>query len=262
MSDTYEIEDDGFQVPSLPGGVNVAADEEDAQERLGRDLLAVAKEAVRKRGIFHLALSGGGTPMPLYRRLMIDPLFREMPWSKTHLWIVDERRAPFDSDTNNFKHIHELIIEHCDIPGANVHPMPVEDDDAADLYEAELRECLMLGGGSDEGDRGRLDFVLLGMGPDGHTASLFPHSPALLVEDRWVVDNDAPSVVPPPRVTMTYPLLNDARSIAFYVLGAKKAEMIARISSGGDGFETLPCKGIRPLRGEMIWYVDRAACGG
>ena len=102
---SYDIEPDAFEVPSLPGSVNVAADEEDAQERLGRDLLAAAKHAVGRRGIFHLALSGGGTPMPFYRRLMIDPLFREMPWSNTHLWIVDERRAPFDSDTNNFKHI-------------------------------------------------------------------------------------------------------------------------------------------------------------
>ena len=108
---SYEIEPSGFEVPSLPGGVSVAADEEDAQERLGRDLLISAKQAVGQRGVFHLALSGGGTPMPFYRRLMIDPLFREMPWTRTHIWIVDERRAPFDSDKNNFKHINELIIE-------------------------------------------------------------------------------------------------------------------------------------------------------
>jgi 6-phosphogluconolactonase/glucosamine-6-phosphate isomerase/deaminase len=104
--------------------------------------------------------------------------------------------------------------------------------------------------------------VLLGMGGDGHTASLFPHTAALHEEDRWVVDNDGPSVVPPPRVTMTYPLINGARSIAFFVLGAGKAEMIKRISTGSDGFETLPCKGIRPESGDLVWYLDRAACGG
>ena len=261
MNDAYQIEPEGFEVPSLPGGVNVGADAEDAQERLGRNLLGSAKQAVGKRGVFHLALSGGGTPMPFYRRLMIDPLFREMPWSRTHLWIVDERRAPFDSDTNNFKHIHELIVEHADIPGSNVHPMPVDEEDAADLYAATLREHLAIGGAPGDSDRGRLDFVLLGMGPDGHTASLVPHSAALKVEDQWVVDNDGPSVVPPARVTMTYPLLNNARSIAFYVLGSEKAEMIKRIATGTEGFETLPCKGIRPRNGEMVWYLDRASCG-
>ena len=222
MNDAYQIEPDGFEVPSLPGGVNVGADAEDAQERLGRTLLGSAKQAVGKRGVFHLALSGGGTPMPFYRRLMIDPLFIEMPWSRTHLWIVDERRAPFDSDTNNFKHIHELIVEHADIPGSNVHPMPVDQEDAADLYAATLREHLASGGAPGDSDRGRLDFVLLGMGPDGHTASLFPHSAALNVEDQWVVDNDGPSVVPPARVTMTYPLLNNAGQSRFTCWARKK----------------------------------------
>ena len=113
---SYELEPDPFEVPSLPGGVNIGADEEDVQERLGRDLVALAKQAVGRRGVFNLALSGGGTPMPFYRRLMIDPLFRELPWAHTHLWIVDERRAPFDDDLNNFKHIHELIVEHVHMP--------------------------------------------------------------------------------------------------------------------------------------------------
>lgn len=259
---SYDIEPDPFEVPALAGGVNVAADEEDAQERLGRDLLAAAKHAVGRRGIFHLALSGGSTPMPFYRRLMIDPLFRDMPWSRTHLWIVDERRAPFDSDTNNYKHIHELIVEHSDLPAANAHPMPVDREDAAAVYEQELRETLALGGALGDTDRDRLDFVMLGMGPDGHTASLFPHTKALNEEERWVVDNDGASVVPPPRVTMTYPLINAARTVVFYVLGSGKASMIDRIATGTDGFETLPCKGIRPTAGELVWYLDQASCGG
>lgn len=258
---SYDIEPSGFEVPSLPGGVSVAADEEDAQERLGRDLLVSARQAVSRRGVFHLALSGGGTPMPFYRRLMIDPLFREMPWTRTHIWIVDERRAPFDSDKNNYKHINELVIEHSDLPASHAHPIPVDLESAAEDYETELREVLAVGGPPGDPDRGRLDFVLLGMGPDGHTASLFPHTQALNEEIRWVVDNDGPSVVPPPRVTMTYPLLNAARAVAFYVLGEGKAEMIHRVATGTDGFETLPCKGIRPTSGELGWYLDRDSCG-
>ena len=162
-------------------------------------------------------------------------------------------------NTNNFKHIHALVVEHADIPPSQVHPIPVEEEDAADRYERTLREILAL---DKPGEEGRLDFVILGMGPDGHTASLFPHTAALNEETRWVVDNDGPSVVPPPRVTMTYPLLNNARSIAFYVLGEGKAETIRRVSTGTEGFETFPCKGIRPLNGELVWYLDRASCGG
>ena len=196
--------------------------------------------------------------MPLYQRLMIDPAYRRMPWRKTHLWIVDERRVPFDDERSNFRHIKEIIGDHSDIPGNQLHPIEATRADAAESYERTIQEVL----GWREKGQDRLDFVLLGMGPDGHTASLFPESRALDVEDRLVTSNDGPSVVPPDRITMTYRLINASRMIVPLVTGAGKADMIRRVATGDDDARTLPIKGIAPIGGQLCWYLDRDACGG
>jgi 6-phosphogluconolactonase len=245
-----------FRKPALPGEVHVAANPEEANEMIANELLTMARMCVGKFGSFHLALSGGKTPFPLYRQLMIDPKYRSLPWRQTHLWIVDERRAPFDDDLNNFKHINEIIVEHADIPADHVHPMPVDKgEDAASIYEGTLKEVLGLRGE----EEARLDFVMLGMGDNGHTASLFPHTSVLHEREHWVGDCEGPSVTPPNRVTMTYPLLNDARQIAFFVLGEGKAEMIERVATGKDSFEEIPVKAIHPRRGVLSWFLDRAS---
>jgi 6-phosphogluconolactonase/glucosamine-6-phosphate isomerase/deaminase len=157
--------------------------------------------------------------------------------------------------------IRELIVEHSDIPREQVHPMHATDDDADRAYERELREHL----GWREKGHDRLDFVVLGMGGDAHTASLFPHSPALQEKERLVVINAGPNVTPPDRVTMTYSLLNASRFLGVLVTGEKKREAIARViaaqrASNADAREELPIVGINPLAGELRWYLDRAAC--
>jgi len=249
--------DPPIPAPPLPGAVMAADTPERLHERLGADLLVQALNCVNQFGDFHLALSGGGTPMPFYERLMTDPNYRAMPWRRTHLWIVDERRVPFEDDKSNYKHIHEIIVEHSDIPAAQVHPMLVMEPDAPAQYERSLREAL----GWRERGQDRLDFVLLGMGDNGHTASLFPETKVLDERVRWVSTCEGPTVTPPSRVTMTYPLLNAARFVAVLVVGANKAEMIDRVARGADDFHALPIKGIRPHAGELRWYLDRAACG-
>lgn len=243
--------------PSLPGEVEVFAEADHALDRLAGELVVHALECVRRFGDFHLALSGGSTPMPLYERLMIDPAYRRMPWRKTHLWIVDERRVPFDDDRSNYKHIKEIIGDHSDIPPNQLHPMEATRDDADVAYEQALQEAL----GWREKGQDRLDFVLLGMGPDGHTASLFPNSRALDVDDRLVTLNDGPTVVPPDRVTMTYKLINASRMIVPLVIGAGKAEMVERVATGDDPVHDIPIKGIDPIGGRLCWYLDDAACG-
>jgi 6-phosphogluconolactonase len=148
---------------------------EELIDAMAADLLFQAKACVRTFGDFQLALSGGSTPEPFYRRLMYDPSYRDLPWKRTHLWLVDERCVPEDDERSNFKMIHETIVAHSDIPREQVHPMSAAKEGADAAYEQELRDIL----GWREKGHDRLDFVVLGMGADGHTASLFPGSPAL-----------------------------------------------------------------------------------
>jgi 6-phosphogluconolactonase len=257
MSDggTYELADDLPETPRLPGQVVLVDHADEALDAVGTDIMMQARACVRQFGDFHLALSGGSTPMPLYERMMIDPRFRDMPWRRTHLWIVDERCVPFDHEKSNFGQIREIICEHADIPSSQVHPMHAYEADGDVRYEAELREVL----GWREKGHDRLDYVLLGMGDDGHTASLFPRSDALSVVDRFACFNRGPAVTPPDRLTMTYTLLNGARFIGALVVGAKKAPMIHRIAGGADSAHDVPIKGIAPIGGEFRWYLDAAA---
>jgi 6-phosphogluconolactonase len=261
--------------PKLPGTVVVRPEPEDLIGSAASDLLIHAFNCVRSFGDFHLALSGGSTPLPLYERLMVDPNYRDFPWTRTHLWIVDERRVGFDSDKSNFKAIDEILGEHSGIPREQVHPIMALRDDADLDYERTLRQQLFFR----EKGQDRLDYVLLGMGADGHTASLFPQSPALedlthdvadagIAPPRLVRINAGPTVVPPERVTMTYSLLNAARFIGVLVTGSGKRETIAKLvgPAGADdaarlaAARTLPILGIRPKAGELRWYLDAAAC--
>ncbi|MFO0827575.1 MAG: 6-phosphogluconolactonase [Phycisphaerales bacterium] len=252
----YDL-DDAPIAPQLPGEVVAASTRDDVFDKLAADLLIHALNCVRTFGDFHIALSGGSTPMPLYERLMYDPNYRALPWSRTHLWIVDERCVPFDHPKSNFEHIREIIVDHSGIPREQVHPIVATRDDADVTYEAELREHL----GWREKGQDRLDYVLLGMGDDGHTASLFPHHEALDESVRLVRKCTGPRVTPPDRVTMTYPLINAARFVGVLVCGASKAPTLVRVAHGSDNFHALPIKGIRPIAGTLKWYVDGEACG-
>jgi 6-phosphogluconolactonase len=246
----------GPEPPALPGQVVVRNDAEDVHTALGADLLIHAQNCVRTFGDFHLALSGGSTPLPFYRRLMTDPMFRPLPWRRTHLWIVDERRVPFDDERSNFGQLEGILVEHSGIPREQVHPMPATADDADEAYERELKSTLAWR----EKGHDRLDCVLLGMGDDGHTASLFPRSAALDEAERYVRINAGPEVTPPERVTMTYPLLNASRLIAVLVTGERKRATIERLTAPGASRADLPILGVHPVGGALRWYLDAAAC--
>ena len=254
--------------PTLDGEAHVAASADKLYDDLAMALLGVASDAVGQRDVFHLALSGGSTPEPFYMRLVTDPRFRALPWERTHLWVVDERRVPETDDLSNYKMISETLADHVPMRRRQRHPMPVMLDDPAGAYEQELREVFGLSGAGADGAGGkppRLDFVLLGMGEDGHTASLFPHSPALRVRDRWVAVNEGPGVTPPARVTMTYPLINAARNVAVLVTGEKKADTLRRVGRlGGADASELPIGAVDPdseWGGFLTWYLDPQAAG-
>lgn len=276
MSDspTYELEPTPPK-PALPGTVVLRKEIDEVIDAAAADLLIQANNCVRTFGDFHLALSGGSTPVPLYQRLMIDPNFRDFPWNRTHLWIVDERRVPFDDDRSNYKMISEILGDHSGIPTEQVHPMFATADDADVLYEATLREVL----GWREKGHDRLDYMLLGMGSDAHTASLFPRSPALreslgAIRNHHAGEspplvriNAGPAVTPPDRVTMMLPLINASRFIGVLVTGKSKQAPLKRIVEGAklNGAERLtlseelPILGVRPLGGELRWYLDYEA---
>jgi 6-phosphogluconolactonase len=239
----------------LWGEVKVRREPADVHEALADQLLAAALRAVEQRGVFHLALSGGSTPEPFYHLLVTDPSYRAIPWTSTHVWIVDERQVPEDDARSNLRMIRESLLDHVPMRKRQRHPMPVLSAGAADEYEAQLREVI----GS---PTPVLDFVLLGMGDDCHTASLFPNSPAVDVTDRLVVANEGPAVTPPPRLTMTFPLLNAAREVAVLVIGGKKLPALQRVDAARTRRDprTLPITGIQPA-GSMTWHLDSAAAG-
>lgn len=241
----------------LVGDVQIRRTADRLYDDLAGVLAAAATEAVGERGAFHVALSGGTTPEPFYMRLIIDPRYRYIPWQQTHAWIVDERRVPADDPRSNLAMIRESLLGHVPMRRRQVHAMPVLADDPAAEYEAELRRHL---------PEGRLDFVLLGMGTDAHTASLFPRSPAQAEDERWVAINAGPNVTPPDRVTMTYPLLNAAREVAVLITGAAKAPALRRVTDQlrdrGPDPANLPITGIDPTDGEITWYVDAEAVQG
>ncbi len=222
-------------------------------------ILARAREAVGRRGSFSLALSGGKTPEGLYGLLAAFPLACEMPWDRTQLFWGDERCVPPDHALSNFAMARRALISRIPIPPANVHRMEGEMGSAGEAalrYEGLLRRVLCAGRGHAQAPPA-MDLVLLGVGRDGHTASLFPGSPALGERRRWAV-----AVTPPPdaspaveRITLTLPVFNAARCVMFLVTGRDKQAVVRRILAGGPGGEdVLPAGAVRP-RGDLLWLV-------
>ena len=241
----------------LPGQVYVAPSADELYDELAMTLMATSLKQVRAAGCFHLALSGGTTPQPFYMRLVIDPRFRPIPWQRIHLWQVDERVVPVDDPRSNFGMIRELLADHIPTPSSQIHPMSVAHPQGDGQYQDQLASAL--------GPDGRLDFVLLGMGADGHTASLFADSEALGESSRWVRVHET---VQGARMTMTLPLLNRARQIAVLVTGQAKSETVGRLArwtaAGSLDPRPLPMAQVDPDDGQLDWYLDpdAARCRG
>jgi 6-phosphogluconolactonase len=248
--------DSGPAKPQLPGTVILRETLDELIDAIAVDLLFQAKGCVRAFGDFHLALSGDPVAEPLYLRLMYDPNFRDFPWKKTHLWVVEERRVPFDDDRSRFKCISEIIVDHSGIPREQVHPIFAMAEEPDADYQRRIQECLEWR----EKGQDRLDYLLLVLGPDGSAAGLAPLSPALDEEDRLAAVNTGPTVPPPGLVTMTRRLINGSRFIAVLAAGPDAREPIARVQARDSSEAELPITGIHPLAGEMRWYLDWPAC--
>jgi 6-phosphogluconolactonase len=217
-------------------------------------ILEVAVRAASERGRFTIALSGGGTPRPIYAQLA-TPAYRDrIDWSRTHILFGDERCVPPDDARSNYRMTREAMLDQLSIPAENIYRIRGEDDPAlaALQYELELERLFRVA------TFPKFDLILLGMGDNGHTASLFPGTAALREKQRWVVPQYV-EVMGTWRVTFTAPLINAARNVAFLVEGAGKAEMLWRVMRGPYSPDELPSQLIEPVNGELSWMVDAAA---
>jgi len=215
--------------------------------------IRLSNEAIRQKGRFALALSGGSTPAPFYRALAESANRKRLDWGHIHLFWGDERPVPQDHPESNYRMAKETLIDPVGIPDANVHRVPAEMDVrlAAFSYEEVLRDFF-------DGNWPRFDLVLLGMGADGHTASLFPHSAGLNEEQRWFIANYAP-VRETWRLTLTRRAINAARRVWVLVRGESKAEKLAEVLAGLQDPQANPIQLVHPEDGEMVWWVDQAA---
>lgn len=245
--------------PTAGAGAQVRiAPEPGALMRLAAEELARrAEAAIAARGRFTLALAGGGTPRRLYALLADpgEPWRGRLPWAMTHVFFGDERHVHPDHPDSNYGMARAALLSKVPLPPDRVHRIRGEVTDAAAAaadYERELRRVFDLA----PGERPRLDVVLLGMGPDGHTASLFPGSDALEERTRLAA---APWVerLRAHRITLTLPVLDEARAVIFLVAGADKAERVAQVLGGAGG--ELPAARVRPVRGDLLWLLDAAA---
>ena len=233
--------------------VRVFPDVNELSLRAGEAAVRTINDAVRSTGRCSLVLSGGSTPRRLYG--LLASRFREqIPWVDVHVFWGDERYVPPDDAQSNYRMAKETLLDHVPCPAAKVHPMPThfsDPDAAARDYEATLRSYFA--GGPPE-----FDLVLLGLGPEGHTASLFPESSALAEPTRWVLPVMTPAD-PPVRVTLTFPVLNRAAHAYFLVTGSNKARALHHILTCTADPNTFPAAGVRLASGTLIWWIDRDA---
>jgi 6-phosphogluconolactonase len=219
-------------------------------------MVARAVEAIATRDRWTVALAGGGTPKPIYQRLADAGYAQRIDWQRVHVFFGDERCVPPDDSRSNFRMAREALLDFVPLPAGNVHRMRGEDDPAlaALSYEQEIQRLFRSVAPP------AFDLICLGMGDNGHTASLFPGTASLREQARWITPQYV-EVMQTWRVTMTAPLLNAARHVAFMIEGAGKAEMLQRVLHGPYDPDVLPAQMIQPTGGQLHWLVDAAAAG-
>lgn len=228
-------------------------------ERAAELIYVAARNAIQERGRFTIALTGGSSPRQMYE-LMAKATPGQIDWSKVFIFLGDDRFVPYSSTDSNYEMCRELLLDHVPIPKEQVFPIPTDtatNAEAADKYAETLSQVF---NAPLSGPPPVLDVILLGMGDDGHCASLFPGMPTLTVKDKWMVPSPS-GILPPPvdRVTMTFPVLNAARSVLFLVEGAKKAPAVRDILEGGAAVNVHPSAGVQPTNGKLLWLLDHTA---
>lgn len=231
----------------------VADSSDDLGRRAAEAVLESARRPASPNGMFTIALSGGNTPRALFSALATPPFRDSMPWAQTQVFFSDERFVPATSSDSNYHSAEETLLSKVPVPDRFVHRVATEDiapDESAAIYEEGIRRVLEAA----PSQIPRFDLILLGLGDDGHTASLFPDTAALNAMDALVVPNFVPRL-DAWRITFTYPLINAARRVMFLVSGSSKAPVVARVMAG----EPLPASRVQPTDGELLWVLDPGA---
>ena len=237
--------------------VEIASDAEDLARRTVELFVSSAEQAIDARDAFYAAVSGGHTPKRFFELLGEAPTARALPWDKVHVFWVDERYVPPDSQDSNYRLAAETFLRRVDIPQANIHRIPTEYHDmkyAACCYEAKIREAFALG----QRDMPQFDLVVLGMGVDGHTGSLLPNSYATLDADDlacvvYVLDGTLN------RITLTHPVLRAASQLAVLVSGIEKARTLKAVLTSEPDEIRYPIHALWPVLDKVVWLVDRDA---
>ena len=233
----------------------------DAVSRTAAEMMvSLALETLKTKDFFAVALSGGSTPKNMFSMLANNKILRNrIPWDRVHFFWGDERHVPPDHTDSNYRMTKETMLSRVPVPSENVHRIRAENSDAgkvAEEYEQELRDFFKL-------ERGQLpgfDCVFLGMGPDGHTASLFPGTRALQERERLVVSNWI-DIFQSYRITITSSVLNNADMVIFLISGEDKAERLRTVLEGKKQTDLYPSQLIEPTHGKLLWLVDQAAAG-
>lgn len=240
----------------LSAEIRILTTPQELFESAAEEVIRDATAAVNARGRFTIALSGGSTPKNLYNLLATNAR-NSLPWDRMFFFWGDERHVPPTDPDSNYRMANEVMLSKVPVPTANVFRVPAENPDAAQAaeeYEKTLRKAFQLSAT----DVPQFDLILLGMGPDGHTASLFPGTAALQEKSRLVVANWVEKLKTN-RLSFTLPVLNAARVVAFLVSGTDKASVLKTVLEENAPGEQYPAKLVNPSAGKLIWFLDRAA---
>jgi 6-phosphogluconolactonase len=237
------------------------ADEHECMDVAAKFICKHAVASCEKHGFFTFMLAGGNTPRPLYRLLAKRPYVNDMPWERTHVFWGDERYVPRNHEDSNFKMASEEMLSLVKVGDRQIHRVPVEEpsvEKVASKYEEQMHGFFDAVYSDDEERLAdpfpRFDLIILGMGGDGHMASLFPDSPALKEEEKWYAPVVKPSGTPPlPRVTVTIPVINNAACVMFLVTGKEKHELVSKIADGIEGKP--PAAQVTPM-GSLVWFIS------
>jgi 6-phosphogluconolactonase len=248
-----------FERHSARTGVCVFPDADALARAAAKQFVELARASILARGRFTVALSGGNTPRRLYQHLAVKPLREEVDWTRVEVFWGDERGVPPDHPDSNYAMASAALLDRVPIRLRGIHRIPADEPDRVAAAREYQREIACAFGVDEGGPPPSFDLVLLGMGADGHTASLFPGSEVLREARRWAVSVHAPQRPPAARITLTAPILNRAREVRVLVAGSDKAATLRDVMHGSHDPDRRPIQLVGPESGRMIWLADADA---